>query len=195
MDHYFKTLPGWAAFGELYQAVVSKAKGGETFVEVGSWLGRSAALMSVEIENSGKAISFYCIDPWVDGGPDLRDTTYFKELTRSPYDLFLENIAPVRHRISPIRMGSVEASFGFADKSVDFIMLDGDHNYDGIRADIDAWLPKMKPGAIMAGDDYLWPGVLKASEETFGDRLKPVIKKTANDYRKSVAYWWTQLPQ
>lgn len=200
MDHYFKTLPGWAAFGELYQAAVQKAKGDEVFVEVGSWLGRSAALMGVEIINSGKPITFCCVDPWTDGGPDLRDTKYFKELgQRKPIQLFMQNTKPIRDgmgkRFGWIQKPSTDAAVLFEDKSIDFIMLDGDHSYEAIRADIDAWLPKMKPGAIMSGDDYLWPGVLKASEETFADRLKPVIKKIATDYRKSVAYWWTQLPQ
>lgn len=195
MDHFYRTLPGWAAFGELYTIAVAKAKGGERFVEVGSWLGRSAALMGVEIKNSGKEIEFFCVDPWTDGGPDLRDTSYFKDLKASPYDLFIKNTAPVAEFIKPMRMSSVEASRGFKDASVDFIMLDGDHNYEGIRADIDAWLPKMKKGAIISGDDYLWPGVKKAADETFGSKLRTQIKSVKPNYRNSIAYWWTQLPQ
>jgi hypothetical protein len=195
MDHFYKSLPGWASFAEIYQVAVSKAKGGETFVEVGSWLGRSAAFMAVEIFNSGKKIDFHCVDPWIDGGPDLRNTSYYKDLKESPFDIFTRNVAPVSHLITAHRMPSVEASKLFADQSVDFVMLDGDHNYAGIRADIDAWLPKMKPGAIMSGDDYLWPGVTKAADETFGDKLRPVIKSPKPNYRNSVAYWWTQLPQ
>lgn len=200
MKHYYETLPGWAAFGDLYTVVVEKAKGNgkEVFVEVGSWLGRSAALMGVEIINSGKDIGFICVDPWTDGGPDLKDTKYYKELRRPVYDMFLENIEPVSRlmgkRFATFRMPSVEAAAKFDDASVDFIMLDGDHSYEGIHADIEAWLPKMKPRGIMAGDDYLWPGVTKAADEQFGERLKPVIKKAAHDYKKSVAYWWVQLP-
>lgn len=197
MDHFYQNVEGWAAFGELYTVVVSKAPADRpsVFVEVGSWLGRSAALMAVEIINSGKAITFHCVDPWLDGGPDLRDTKYFKELKAPPYELFLENTRTVRHVIKAHRMSSLMAAESFQDQSIDFIMLDGDHNYEGIAADIEAWLPKMKPGGIMSGDDYLWPGVTKAADEVFGNRLKPVIKKASHDHRKSVAYWWVQLPQ
>lgn len=198
MKHYYETLAGWAAFGDLYTVVVEKAKGGETFVEVGSWQGRSAALMGVEIINSGKPIKFFCVDPWTDGGPDLKDTKYYKDLRVPVYDLFSQNIEPVARLMGKdfvaLRMNSVDAAAKFDDASVDFIMLDGDHNYEGIHADIEAWLPKMKPRGIMAGDDYLWPGVTRAADEQFGERLKPVIKKAAHDYRKSVAYWWVQLP-
>jgi len=195
MDHFYETLPGWAAFGELYVAMVAKAPQEAQFVEVGSWLGRSAALMAVEILNSHKQINFVCVDPWTDGGPDLKDTKYYKELRKSPYDIFIENIRPVRHVVTPLRMTSLEGATKFADEEIDFLMLDGDHNYEAIKADIDAWLPKMKKGGVIAGDDYLWPGVQKAADDKFGELLKPVIKKAANDYRKSVAYWWVQLPR
>lgn len=196
MEHYYQNLPGWAAFGELYIAMVEKAPQEAQFVEVGSWLGRSAALMGVEILNSGKAINFVCVDPWQDGGPDLKDTKYFKDLkVQNVYSTFLRNIEPVRHVITPLRMNSLDAAAKFADGEIDFLMLDGDHSYEAISADIEAWLPKMKPGGVMAGDDYLWPGVTKAADEQFGERLKPVIKKAAHDYKKSVAYWWVQLPK
>ena len=72
-------------------------------------------------------------------------------------------------------------------------MLDGDHSYDAIRTDIDAWLPKMKPGGLMSGDDFMWPGVEKAATETFGDRLHFRIKGgNRQNYLKSSSYWWVR---
>ena len=59
-------------FVELYALMVRNAPMQARFVEVGSWAGRSAAFMGVEILNSGKQIKFDCIDPWYDGGVDLR---------------------------------------------------------------------------------------------------------------------------
>jgi len=145
--------------------------------------------MGVEIHNSGKKIEFVCVDPWTDGGPDLRDTGYFKNLTEPVYDQFIRNITPVAQHIRALRMPSVEASRWFPDRSVDFIMLDGDHNYDGIRDDISAWLPKMKVGAMMTGDDYGWPGVKRAVDETFGKRVEVVWKKRHANYKNSSSYW------
>jgi predicted O-methyltransferase YrrM len=192
LEHFFRDLPGWAAFADLYVSQVRLAPPTRQsrFVEVGSWLGRSAALMAVEIENSGKNIEFICVDPWTDGGPDLRDTGYFKDLkVRAVYDIFCQNIRPVQHRIKAMRMMSVEAAKHVEDNSVDFIMLDGDHNYEGIRADIDAWLPKMRSGSVISGDDYLWPGVKKAVDETFGSRVDVRVKKNHANYRNSASYW------
>jgi hypothetical protein len=150
--------------------------------------------MAVEIINSRKAINFVCIDPWTDGGPDLKDTKYYKELRKPVYDTFLENIRPVRHAITPLRMTSLEGAAKFADGEIDFLMLDGDHNYPAIKADIDAWLPKMKKGGVISGDDYLWPGVKKAADDAFGDKVHAVIKKPiTKTYHTSVAYWWAQV--
>lgn len=197
MDHFYASVPGWAAFSQLYFDAVKRAPADKPsiFVEVGSWLGRSASLMAVEIINSAKPIQFFAVDPWVDGGPDLRDTKYFKDLTKGPYETFLENIKPVQHVVSALRMPSVEASYSFIPGTVDYLMLDGDHSYDAVKADIEAWLPRMKKGGVISGDDYLWPGVRKAVHQAFGagPQVHVHIKNANNDYLKSSSFWWVQL--
>jgi len=195
MQHFHHHIGGWAAFSQLYIDAVKHFPSGSRFVEVGSWLGKSAALMGVEIENSAKQIEFVCVDPWIDGGPDLRDTKYFKELhVPQVYDLFLLNVRPVLHRIKTMRMPSVEAARFMADETVDFIMLDGDHSYDAVKADISAWLPKMKKGGIMSGDDYTWPGVETAVREAFGARANAIFKsRRSSDYKKDSSFWMVTL--
>lgn len=196
MEHFYESLPGWAAFRGLYRVVVADAPSDRVshFVEVGSWLGKSAAYMAVEIINSGKNITFTCVDPWEDGGPDLRDTPYFKSLQKPVYETFLENIKPVAGRVKPLRMTSVEGAAQFLDGSIDFLMLDGDHNYPAVRDDIDAWLPKMRPGSLMAGDDARWPGVARAIEERFAGQYRVVDLKKHDNYKLSASYWTVRLP-
>lgn len=193
MQHFYKNIEGWAAFGGLYVSQVHLAKATEksTFVEVGSWLGRSAALMAVEIENSGKPIEFVCVDPWLDGGPDLRGTEHFKKHgVNHVYDLFCKNIYNVRHRIKAMRMLSTEAAAFMQDNSVDFLMLDGDHSYEAVKADIAAWMPKMKQrGGVISGDDYLWPGVKQAVDEEFGSRANIDVVHKDRNYLLSASYW------
>lgn len=199
MQHFYKNIEGWAAFETLYVDMVKRFPAGSRFVEVGSWLGRSAALMAVEIENSGKAIEFICVDPWEDGGPDLRDTEHFKALgVRQVYDTFMMNVHPVIHRIKAMRMPSIKATTYMEPKSVDFLMLDGDHSYGAVKADLLAWLPKMKKGGVISGDDYTWPGVEQAVGETFApSRIKFTInnrggRRNAN-YKLDSSFWWVQL--
>ena len=61
------------------------------------------------------------------------------------------------------------AAATYPDQSLDFVFLDADHDYESVKADIAAWLPKVKPGGILAGHDYMcgWPGVDRAVAEAF----------------------------
>jgi hypothetical protein len=113
MEHFYKKIEGWAAFADLYVEAVKGAPTDResTFVEVGSWLGKSAAFMMVEIINSKKPIKFYCVDPWIDGGPDLRDTEHFQKLpNKNLFETFSANLAPVIDHVRPLRMDSLSAA-------------------------------------------------------------------------------------
>lgn len=196
MEHFYDKVPGWAAFAPLYRNVARTLRDDMVLVEVGSWLGKSAALMGVEIENSGTNAKLYCVDPWVDGGPDLRDTNHYRRVSgESLLSQFMRNVKPVSRHIVPIQKMSVDASRDFADNSVDFLMLDGDHSYEAVRDDIAAWLPKMRraPGTMISGDDYGWPGVTQAVQEAFGDKAQVTWKKRDPNYLKSASYWWVML--
>lgn len=195
MKHYWKKIEGWCAFSHLYMEVVAKAPKDRpsTFVEVGSWLGRSAAFMGVEIYNARKPITLTCIDPWTDGGPDLRDTKYYKDLKHSPFDLFTNAVQPVKQFIRPLRMTSLEAVKHFSDQSIDFLMLDGDHSYEMVKQEIQAYLPKMRAGGIISGDDYTWPGVKQAVDEAFPGVAEISIINKNKDWRKDASYWKVQL--
>lgn len=37
----------------------------------------------------------------------------------------------------------------------DMVFVDGDHHYNGVRGDITAWVPKVKPGGVMSFHDYI----------------------------------------
>lgn len=194
MNHFYESVPGWAAFAPLYKNVAKTLRDDMTLVEVGSWLGKSAALMGVEIENSGTTAKLYCVDPWVDGGPDLRNTDHFRRVSGEPLmDQFIRNVAPVARHVIPVKKMSVDAALDFRDGSVDFLMLDGDHSYEAVGDDIAAWLPKMAKNSIISGDDYGWPGVTQAVTEAFGDRAQVSWRKRDPNYLKSASYWWVML--
>lgn len=52
-------------------------------------------------------------------------------------------------------------------KKVDVIFIDGDHTYEGCKADIDNWYPQMASGGVMTFHDCdaSSPGVVQAVEE------------------------------
>jgi hypothetical protein len=50
---------------------------------------------------------------------------------------------------------SVDAAKLIPDASLDFIYLDARHDFCGVTDDLEAYYPKLKPGGMFAGHDYL----------------------------------------
>jgi predicted O-methyltransferase YrrM len=62
------------------------------------------------------------------------------------------------NRVIIHRGTSQEAAPTFADHSLDYIYIDGDHTVAGAVADCLLWWPKLKPGGLFFGDDYVCSG-------------------------------------
>jgi Methyltransferase domain len=43
-------------------------------------------------------------------------------------------------------------------ESLDWVYLDGNHTYEGVRDDLEAYFALLRPGGVLAGDDYGMPG-------------------------------------
>lgn len=176
MKHFYQNIgEDWFNYQELYSEMVRQFPDGSKFVEVGSWKGRSAAFMAVEIINSGKKIKFDCVDTWLGSEEHTNpNSPYYEPILETPnglYDQFLKNIEPVKSVINPIRMKSIEASKLYADESLDFIFIDAAHDYQSVKEDITVWLPKLKKNGIIAGHDYAddHPDVKRAVNELFSE--------------------------
>lgn len=152
MAEYTNNIKGWMGKEEL-QFLYDRAGEMSDIVEIGSYLGRSThALLS---GCNGKVIA---IDTWKGGKLIPMDGT--------EYDKFLENIKGVG-QLTTIIGDSVEISKTI--EPVDMVFLDGDHTYDGVKRDIEAWLPKAKK--LICGHDHdpEFPGVIKAVSELIGE--------------------------
>ena len=159
IDHFWRDPmfeEGYFTYPNLYHNMVKMFPTNSHFVEVGVWKGRSAAFMAVEINNSGKNIRFDCVDTWK--GSETEDCHQTDQYVKSGtlYEKFLSNTEKVKHIITPIVGDSVSVAGQYADNSLDFVFIDGDHRYESVKNDILAWLPKMKIGSILSGHDYGW---------------------------------------
>jgi hypothetical protein len=81
-----------------------------------------------------------------------------------------EMVAEFGDRARIIRKRSLDAAKDVAPESLDFVFIDADHGYDGCKADIAAWWPKVRVGGIVSGHDYDHPefplfGVKRAVDE------------------------------
>lgn len=130
----------------------------ERSVEIGVGLG----WYSQEFRRLWNGNVHYAVDAWLDerNGEDqvAGDIRYFKTIT---------DLAFQKKLIIPLRMTSVGAAAVFPNKFFDFIYIDAAHDYDNVKADIQAWMPKLKDRGIIAGHDIDHHGVRKAVQEYF----------------------------
>lgn len=119
-----------------------------TGVEVGVANGWYSRL----ILDTNPETKLYGVDPYIPhrGYMDYtRPDTY----TRM-YGRMMERLGN-KSNFTHIRAFSMDAVNQFTDGSLDFVYIDADHSYQAVTDDITAWIKKVKPGGILAGDDYI----------------------------------------
>ena len=87
-------------------------------------------------------------------------------IIEAQFNLLLEKY----DNIQKFKMKSEHAVQLFENNSFDVIYIDGLHTYEGVKKDIEMWLPKIKTGGYICGHDYEskhFSGVKKAVDEFF----------------------------
>ena len=152
---FVRPVGGWLFDGEarLLFELARHAKPGGVIVEIGSWKGKSTICLAKGSE-VGSKLKIYAIDPHI--GSEEHHATG-KIWT---FDEFQANIrkAGVQDSIVPLVKMSTEAAKGF-DQPISLLFIDGAHDYDSVRADFEAWFPKLVDGGTVAFHDTTgWEG-------------------------------------
>jgi hypothetical protein len=96
----------------------------------------------------------YMVDPWRPLGDEYIDSSNHKFHTTA-YSDAMESIRGYEDRAIMIRALSDQAVELFADESLDYVYIDGNHSYEYVKKDIEMWWPKLKKGGLMSGHDYV----------------------------------------
>ena len=136
---------------EILSRVPVGAKGAELGVFMGAL---SARLLQRE------DITLYMVDSWKEHGEgDYAESGDFHaSLSQQQQDGFrlaaTNETEFAENRRSILCMDTVAGAKYFEDGSLDFVFIDADHSYNGCRADIEAWYPKVRKGGWLCGHDY-----------------------------------------
>lgn len=176
LEHHYEIIPGWFDFQDLYSRAVQRAPEDAQFLEIGSFMGKSLCYLATEIVNSGKHIELISVDAMsivnVFPGVDPVNMAASKHNGRALRDVLEAHLGlslDAGLSWSHLSMTSVEASDLFDNASLDFVFVDGAHDYDSVSLDLWKWWPKVKRGGWMAGHDFthMFPGVMKSVQEFF----------------------------
>jgi hypothetical protein len=168
----WQDIEGWFQWRSAQEEAVRHFNEGSCFVEVGVYLGRSICSLADLGAQSGKRFEIFGIDTCRGSGPEgPRRKDYHGAAVAKGGGTFAgqlhKNIVDCGYAdlISLIITDSVTASRLFADGSIDWVHLDARHDYEGVKADIKAWSPKIRSRGWLSGDDYdevKWPEVIQA---------------------------------
>ena len=170
----WKEIPGFFDFLGPYSSMAADIPDGQPIGEVGCWLGKSLHYLARELQLRGKTNQIYAIDTW-SGDDTLAEHVAKLGGPDKLYQMFLQNMRQFAGRVLPIRMPSVEAAALFPDEFFGALFLDANHSYEAVRADLEAWYPKVRHGGLIFGHDYIpthlrsLGGVVRAVDEFFAD--------------------------
>ena len=143
-------------------------------VEIGVWKGELSEYLLSNFDNMMLYMVDFYLPACTNGKWEQKDITEAMVLAHSRTLDFADR------RIF-ITADSSKTSELFKKESLDFIYIDGDHSYEGVKKDLIKWYPIIKSGGLMVGHDYNGKmdkkgtfGVKKAVDE-FGIETNHVI--------------------
>lgn len=172
----WQDIHGWFEWRSGQDEASQYFPNGSRFLELGNFLGRSLCSMAEAMLAAGKQFELIGVDTCRGSGIEGPKQ---KNYHGAAVDEGGGTFAGTLHRniincgfgdlVSLIVADSITAAGFFPDRSIDWVHLDGRHDYESVKADIQAWRPKVKPGGWLTGDDYdevKWPEVVRAVRES-----------------------------
>lgn len=195
----WKEVPGMFDSDLAYKLAVKSSPEKAIFVEIGSLVGKSTCCLGQLVKESQKDIKIFAVDTFEGSEEHEMIIKELEDNSTSFLELFgiFTSACNVNDIITPIQGKSLDVVSQFEDESIDFIFVDASHDYENVLADITAWYPKLKPGGLIAGDDYTdcWFGVIKAVNEYFIDKTVFFLNGNLNYPYSSKIWHWCHFKQ
>jgi hypothetical protein len=120
--------------------------------KVGAEIGVERGYFSEELCQAG--LQVYSIDPWIHC-PNWRYQHGQAKMDKIKADAW-QRLGKYQN-CTIVHKTSMEALADFADNSLDFVYIDGNHEFRYVAEDIYEWTKKVRKGGIVSGHDYFTP--------------------------------------
>ena len=128
----------------------------ENDLKVGVEIGAKAGENIKHILSACSDVIIYGIDCW---DPNFKYQTWSKGLQSVNEKKFNDVAIKFPGRAVKVKMWSNQAVGHFPDNSIDFVFIDGNHDFESVYYDITFWLPKVRKGGFITGHDYGHPKI------------------------------------
>lgn len=181
-------VQGWFDFSDFYDEVAVLLPFGCRIAELGPWLGKSTIYLAGAFRRHNKAVTIYAVDTWL-GSPG-EDVFQFVigGLPGGALEEFRRNVKRFGvDCIIEVERDSLAAAAMMPNSLLDFVFFDTTHSEEHLVLEIDAWMPKVKPGSFVAGHDIGIEGVRRAVESRFWEWTTsgPCWKAQAEAWKQS----------
>lgn len=154
--------------------------------KIGAEIGVERGVFSKAICSRIPGLKLYCIDPW------LYTKGYKEHVPQERLDGFYDL---AKFRLEPfdatlIKSTSMNAVKDIPDESLDFVYIDGNHEFNYVMEDLISWSRKVKKGGIVAGHDYYRfrkAGVIEAVD--IYTKMNGIIEWFITDERTPSFFW------
>ena len=94
-------------------------------------------------------LHLYCIDAW-------EHYKHYEDYLTTRLNYFYDEAVKTlsNYDTEIIRKYSMDAVKDFKDESLDFVYIDGAHDFKNVAMDVTEWYYKVKPGGILYGHDF-----------------------------------------
>lgn len=147
-----RKINGWMTDEELVW-LAREAGTHECIMEVGSYQGRSTRALG---DNTAGTV--YAVDDWK--GLRTIDRDWWAKQTpeserENLYEIFSANIVDLMQSGKVI---AIRCNHADTDKLhlpiPDMVFIDGSHDYESVKRDIETWLPRLVKGGLLCGHDF-----------------------------------------
>lgn len=148
---------------------------------LGVELGVKEGMNLTFLAHANPSLIIHGVDMWSLGKNGYVTWQNEKDLSKFPDSESLKSVKSLiesnglEERVFLHRSFTENACGSFEDESLDFIFIDADHSYEGVKKDITLWSPKVKTGGYIVGHDIDWEGVKRAVEELIPEYKVPGI--------------------